>query len=483
MGKTRLCDLPDEVLLSIMGQADDVTTLCLRRASRVFFRLFKDNRFQHLHDNSHDRLPYRYLQPTPLTREKVPQDVMPALRSLLRKDLFCQNCREMGPEADIRLRTEFLYCSGCRAQHPAVLFSYRQRHYPSQKRICIGREGFVYICAHKVLQWDELERWLSGKGPTYQEWQCTHPSHQYDSDNARCPGDLKGPGIRMYLGEHCGNPYCPELHPKRKSSPEPTISIHSETHMKVSGLGLTRAVDGEGVLRQIEWLRTRGARKLYTTPRGKYPAELQFFDPNVCTCLYFDDPPPGLEVNQQEANTNGLCPGHKHFRGPASAWGYTARMSEWRNRIPNKTSIAQCWRGHSLSRWEATVCQTSPECIVVEYEKRLALGQCQQCCDPKDEKQEHGLGPAWPGWLAMLDPVSYGLDEDEESYGIYWCYDKACQNYYSRGAGTLWKRGMTSAANPFERKNKSKLWKRSHRVRDLLANLMGAAKTGFTRYI
>ncbi|KAK1758778.1 hypothetical protein QBC47DRAFT_292954, partial [Echria macrotheca] len=462
IGKPRLCDLPDEVLLPIMGQADNVTTLCLRRTSRVFFRLFKDSRFQHLHDNSRDMLPFRYLQPTPLTREKVPQDVMPALRSLLRKDLFCQNCREMDPEADIRLRTQFLYCSGCRAQHPAVLFSCRQRHYPSQKRICIGREGYVHICAHKVLQWDELEPWLSGKGPTYQEWKCTHPSHQYDSDNARCP-------------EYCGKPYCRALLPKRKSSPEPTISIQSEIHMKVSGLGLTRAVDGEGVLRQIEWLRTRGAKKLYPTPRGKYPTELQFFDPNVCTCLYFDDPPPGWEVNQEEANTNGLCPGHKHPRGPVSGWGYSARMSKWRNNIPNKTSIAPCWRGHSLSRWLATVCETSPECIVVKYEKRLALGQCQQ------RKKEHGLGPVWPGWLAMIDPVSYGLREDEESYGIYWCDDEACHNFHSRGAGTLWKREMTSAVNPFERKNKSKLWKSSHRGRDLLANLMGAAKTGFRR--
>jgi len=158
-----------------MGQADDVTILCLRRANLAFLWLFEDGRFGHLHDKSLDRLPYN--PSMLLARERVPHGAMPALRSLLPKDLFCENCRETGPEAKIRLQTEFLYCSGCRAEHPAGLFSYRQRRGPLQKRICIGREGYVRICDHRGIYWDRLEGWLTGRGTGYDAWNCNHPSH------------------------------------------------------------------------------------------------------------------------------------------------------------------------------------------------------------------------------------------------------------------------------------------------------------------
>ena len=93
--KTRLCGLPNNVLLAIMGQAYDVTILCLRRASRVFLWLFEDDRFRHLHDNSRDRLPYS--PSTWAARERVPHDAMPALGSLLQKGPFLQELPRDGP--------------------------------------------------------------------------------------------------------------------------------------------------------------------------------------------------------------------------------------------------------------------------------------------------------------------------------------------------------------------------------------------------
>jgi len=46
-------------------------------------------------------------------------------------------------------------------------------------------------------------------------------------------------------------------------------------------------------------------------------------------------------------------------------------------------------------------------------------------------------GPAWPGWVTMLDPESYDLSEDEESFGTYWCDDHTCRNYHALGAETF----------------------------------------------
>ncbi|KAK5657523.1 hypothetical protein OQA88_3095 [Cercophora sp. LCS_1] len=251
--------------------------------------------------------------------------------------------------------------------------------------------------------------------------------------------------------------------------------------MKVPGLGLTGAVDGGGVLRQIDWLRSRGGTPLDCSPREKYPVELQFFDPNVCTCLHFDKSPTGWAFNQREVNTDGVCPRHKNTPGLPAAFWYTARMSEWQNKPPNKAPIAPCYRGHSMSEWRATVCANSAECVVMCYEKRIALGRCQQCCSPKDEKKRHEFGPAWPGWVTMLDPGSYDLKEDEESFGTYWCDDETCRNYHALGAETSWKRVMALSAGPL---SKSKLWKRSRKmVGDLLATILTASKAAFRQYI
>jgi hypothetical protein len=202
------------------------------------------------------------------------------------------------------------------------------------------------------------------------------------------------PGVRVYYGAHCGNRRCMDIHRKQNSSLEPMISIRWDTHMKVLGLGLTGAVDGGGVLRQIDWLRSRGGTALYCSmsPQEKYPTELQFFDPNLCTCLHFDKPPTGWK-DQQEVNTNGVCPRHKNPPGSPTAFCYTARMSEWQN----KASIAPCYRGHSMSEWCATVCGTSPECVVMSYEKGSRWAAARSAVAPKTKRKDMGSvrhGPA-----------------------------------------------------------------------------------------
>ena len=33
-------------------------------------------------------------------------------------------------------------------------------------------------------------------------------------------------------------------------------------------------------------------------------------------------------------------------------------------------------------------------------------------------------------WCQALDPDSYGLTDDMDSFGILWCRQEGCQNYY-----------------------------------------------------
>lgn len=57
-----------------------------------------------------------------------------------------------------RGRAVYLHCSGCGEDHASGYFSATQRALPSTSRICIGREGFIRLCEHKTMKWEEVER-------------------------------------------------------------------------------------------------------------------------------------------------------------------------------------------------------------------------------------------------------------------------------------------------------------------------------------
>jgi hypothetical protein len=67
-------------------------------------------------------------------------------------------------------------------------------------------------------------------------------------------------------------------------------------------------------------------------------------------------------------------------------------------------------------------------CIGVTYKRAIPLGPCRHCY--KDGMKRHGLPPSYASWYMALYPDSYLLRQDHESYGIYWCFDKNCRNYY-----------------------------------------------------
>ncbi|KAM7188013.1 hypothetical protein V8F20_010748 [Naviculisporaceae sp. PSN 640] len=88
----------------------------------------------------------------------------------------------------------FLHCGLCQTDHPTRLFSPAQRRLPPGLRKCIAREGYVRLCAHKVVTWGLVEACLL-RGLESQDWNqdyedhvrqqghgsftftCNHPSH------------------------------------------------------------------------------------------------------------------------------------------------------------------------------------------------------------------------------------------------------------------------------------------------------------------
>jgi len=73
----------------------------------------------------------------------------------------------------------YLHCAGCGEDHAAGYFSVRQRQLPPTQRLCIGREGFVRLCEHRVVRWGEFEPFFRQKEATQWPWclriECKHP--------------------------------------------------------------------------------------------------------------------------------------------------------------------------------------------------------------------------------------------------------------------------------------------------------------------
>ncbi|SCN66059.1 uncharacterized protein FFB20_09600 [Fusarium fujikuroi] len=110
--------------------------------------------------------------------------------ALIESERICKTCR---PEFESRKRTgisldckfaartdqDWIYCSACEVEYPTLCFS--SEEIPKQSdRVYIARTGYVRICAHEVLTWDEMK---AGLGDTNDFWTeftktCKHSSHK-----------------------------------------------------------------------------------------------------------------------------------------------------------------------------------------------------------------------------------------------------------------------------------------------------------------
>ncbi|CZR32700.1 uncharacterized protein FPRO_01968 [Fusarium proliferatum ET1] len=126
--------------------------------------------------------------------------------ALIESERICKTCR---PEFESRKRTgisldckfaartdqDWMYCSACEVEHPTLCFS-SEEILKQSDRVCIARTGYVRICAHEVLTWDEMK---AGLGDTNDFWTkitktCKHPSHKihqvYPKDDLILPTAL-----------------------------------------------------------------------------------------------------------------------------------------------------------------------------------------------------------------------------------------------------------------------------------------------------
>ena len=71
--------------------------------------------------------------------------------------------------------------------------------------------------------------------------------------------------------------------------------------------------------------------------------------------------------------------------------------------------------------WEMSVdpCKRSSGCLSMVYTRCVGV-----------LRDNPGYAKAPHVWLEAVDPDLHGLLEDRETYGMLWCRDGACDNYY-----------------------------------------------------
>lgn len=209
--QSRLCALPEELVLRIMFHMRLAELYLTRQVSHLFFRLCRtmrfrelnfsketdsrtnyDNRYHYLgHDNRYFiqfhpdynidyRIEYNYARrihppllssPLELWQNRFAKwcNCSEKVAFTLRRQALCQPCSQRIPDEhelaeQIALHTKDVWCSACEEKHATMWFSYKQLLEQSEgSKRCILWEGCVRLCSHLSFRWNDVNDWKSRK--------------------------------------------------------------------------------------------------------------------------------------------------------------------------------------------------------------------------------------------------------------------------------------------------------------------------------
>jgi len=447
--KSPLCRLPQAVLTRLLQLSDNVTVECLRRCSRLFLRLAPAARpagdFSRKHGDRH---------PWPTSEQQWLPGESETFLDLMTRDEYCAGCLAARRSPDWQSRVEaltktYLHCSGCDADHPACLFSARQRVKERSKRVCIGHEGHVPLCKHVKVSWSMIlkaaERRLpirtqGGKWKDPVETRCWSMGHSWTCRYRWLPR----------LGFEVVPQRCPKLYLAACCPSKPTLSVAYMIYVPSEEELLPRY--GEVMLQvTLAW---SGHLSLTTRPDGRYEAEdmgrgirdlyrqeghiicpplapgpaigSRLGDPCRCDCLEYSgkmtsgwEQPPvtwRLEETCRTSQTLGIsCHNPKrmdhdsvrreHGSSKRRCYNHWTKFSGLEEYYAQSADIIRCNRGNG--------------CMTVTYKTRFGL--------PLDGGRIRRMDRTW---YQTLDPDSYKLTEDSDGFGVYWCKAQGCRGYY-----------------------------------------------------
>ncbi|KAJ9150828.1 hypothetical protein NKR23_g3394 [Pleurostoma richardsiae] len=382
-----LCRLPDSILLYIMELLDVVSLYQLREVSRVFLQLFGNDRFA-----AHHWAPGAELSFGVWTVGDILED--PALRDEMRrqreKKRYCETCLTRRLE---KRSSATLWCSECETEHSADLFSGAQRELPDDLRVCIGREGHIRLCEHKIITWHDVQKAMDTDGWHKAEIRCDQAHHQEHAGlSSTAPtARLSADYLELSVGVHIAT------HPAR------------EARKRIMASDIRRGLED--------------ASPCLWYPEGEVPSYLSpmcCFDPNTCFCVEYAG---AARLDWKLSPLN-----RKH------SWGRWCRHSSDRERRLSLTSVPHAegsMAGHRSCLWHtlsvftddfatnfftmASPCSEAARCLLVAKHRTIEV---------------KGLRPSDGRWYRALDPASYRLTDDWDNYGRSWCAQQGCANYY-----------------------------------------------------
>ncbi|KAK0742106.1 hypothetical protein B0T21DRAFT_345947 [Apiosordaria backusii] len=440
--------VPEEILLMIIRCVEDtVTALCIGQASRRLRRLVHD-KLSSGDDEDSDQFLRCLEKEYENLRENSPDD-WNILRFLLRQDRLCSSClrhSELIPQMKkhnssdkmrldpLQIRsngrgpwngckftsrnpTNTLYCAGCDCNHFARQFSTKQRARDDDKRVCVGREGFLRPCKHRKITWADVEKHMlyqanhkhrSGLVPTVRELVCDHASHQ--------------PSIPT---DDWDTSWAPRLIIKGKSPDDFKVTCTlTRTHrLQLNDCGRLDAQDVWSMF-QTDLQKDAGFLITGATANAGIFRAMECFGKSSCTCLTYQS---------NSTPMNGLLGGFKTCPG----WAQYAHFStlllyqDGPHNFSNGTEWISVSLGGSGPREDV-----GGVTVVVTYtrevgssgssESRYAL----QVLKP-GRKRATRLNPPH-AWLHALDSDSYTLVEDASAVGHVWpvCRNASCGHYY-----------------------------------------------------
>lgn len=156
--------------------------------------------------------------------------------------------------------------------------------------------------------------------------------------------------------------------------------------------------------------------------------EMNCFDPNRCDCLCYEGVeklPKGWQLTSQEPKF-GACRKYPDRRlGPLrySSNNKQESLQYERNWIDSHAAQVETagtigyGSSRAMVRFEA--CPTQSRCLQIRYIRYITI----------IPRARQASRITW-AWCQALDPDSYNITDDEETFGILWCRQPHCENYY-----------------------------------------------------
>ncbi|KAK0641288.1 hypothetical protein B0T16DRAFT_213244 [Cercophora newfieldiana] len=465
MGRSaQLLGLPEELLLDIMRLLDPTSMQCLRRADRIFLRLFSDMKFSHLHPSvsalgntqSRPLFPWQHGSPE---FDKKAYDKPSGFRYLMHLDdtrkqcVPCRNANVENPRKAWDLVHEYLFCDACLVDHPIAFFSAAERKPWKRVRTCTGHTGYIRLCEHEVISRDDVARvWAAvleldpaacAAGDEYVEIKrCRHPSHHMSGGR---PSHMAGVDWLMgdeeeEVEEDEWERSCPKAMLSLDGAGAVVLGIEWVCHFRLP-VGIEE-VSKEKLASCLGEARRGVGEFLAPQPGPGMIPEMRCFDPNKCGCLdYGEDRYPANSKWAGMPRLNGekgcrsdpaqrLFPMRLAAGQVATGDGEEEPRSSWA--IGNGahgalTYLSTAFGGRSAWCVEVDHCPVEdPDPEIREPCLRVAYSRSVIC------------GPTWQrlwrtvdySWFEALDPDSYQLWEDNDTKGVLWCLDSKCPNYY-----------------------------------------------------